>query len=286
MSKEYCTMKDGTVICYNDFGSGRPVILLHGWTGHKESMNPLGEAIANAGYRVIVPDLRSSGETTESHTRPVTMHIQADDVHELIEKVGLEDVTIIGHSMGGMETVDYIARIGDEHIRSVGMLDPNLCICCKEDWAYANRMNQYTYRMGVQDYESMLTDLVSYLTMMYENGIVAAAPEGEDRHEAALRKAREHCKGLRDKEVAELHLSMCNYDGREDLKKMSVPFLHIYCRNSVNHLPGLWDFYRETLAACGCDYTEVGFETSNHGFFEDPAWLPKTIEVVLEFLKK
>ena len=86
-------------MAYSDVGSGAPVLFLHAfplsgamWQGQLEALR--------ATYRLIVPDLRGFG-ATDAPPGPYSMDQQADDVVALLDHVGLEQVTVVGLSMGG-----------------------------------------------------------------------------------------------------------------------------------------------------------------------------------------
>lgn len=50
----------------------------------------------------------------------------AKDVHELIEYLGLEDVTLLGWSMGSSVVMEYYEQFGDEHLKKIGVIDSAL----------------------------------------------------------------------------------------------------------------------------------------------------------------
>jgi epoxide hydrolase 4 len=83
--------------------SGPPVILLHGfpefWYGWRYQIGPL----ADAGFRVLVPDQRGYGETEKP--RPVSAYsldVLADDVAKLIDSTGQTHAALVGHDWGGV----------------------------------------------------------------------------------------------------------------------------------------------------------------------------------------
>ena len=99
-------------------GSGRPVVLIHGWPLSGASWKGNVPALQQAGYRVITYDRRGFGESDKPLTG-YTYDTFSDDLAGLIDTLGLDDVSLVGFSMGGGEIARYIAREGESKLRSV-----------------------------------------------------------------------------------------------------------------------------------------------------------------------
>src|SRR3982074_2719431 len=81
-------------------GDGEPLLLLHGGTGIGRDWNLVFTAGGPAGFRVILPDLRGHGRSTNP-SRTFTFRQAARDVFALLDSLGVPRVTAIGLSMGG-----------------------------------------------------------------------------------------------------------------------------------------------------------------------------------------
>src|SRR5438445_4868289 len=90
---------NGIELGYQEFGNGKPLVLLHGGFGSVEMFGPNIELLA-AGNRVIGVDLQSHGRSRAAYG-PMTFEAMAEDIAALIEKLGLERVAIMGFSLGG-----------------------------------------------------------------------------------------------------------------------------------------------------------------------------------------
>ena len=86
-------------LAYQEFGSGTPLVLLHGGFGSVE-MFAVNVDLLAAGHRVIGVDLQSHGRTP-APVRPMRFETMADDIAELIVSLGLERVAVMGFSLGG-----------------------------------------------------------------------------------------------------------------------------------------------------------------------------------------
>ena len=114
----YITTSDGVEIYYTEHGSGRPVLLSHGWPLNGDAWQLELKLFADAGYRVIAHDRRGHGRSTKTYTgNDLTTY--AKDLSVLVEALDLHDLTVVGHSTGGGEVVRYAARYGGDRVVSV-----------------------------------------------------------------------------------------------------------------------------------------------------------------------
>jgi pimeloyl-ACP methyl ester carboxylesterase len=98
-------------------GSGRPVVLIHGWPLSGESWQYQVPALADAGYRVITYDRRGFGRS-DKPKHGYGYDTLADDLSGVITELDLHDVTLVGFSMGGGEVARYISRHGEGSVHS------------------------------------------------------------------------------------------------------------------------------------------------------------------------
>jgi pimeloyl-ACP methyl ester carboxylesterase len=96
-------------IGYDDCGRGAPVVLLHGFPLCRRMWGPQVEALAAAGCRVIVPDLRGFGESGAGEVSP-SMELYAGDVVGLLDRLGIERAVVGGMSMGGYVLLELLVR--------------------------------------------------------------------------------------------------------------------------------------------------------------------------------
>ena len=96
---------------YEDYGKGKPVILIHGWPLSHRMWEYQIETLVNEGFRVIAYDRRGFGDS-DKPWEEYNYDILAKDLHDIIEKLTLTQVSIIGFSMGGGEVARYIGKYG------------------------------------------------------------------------------------------------------------------------------------------------------------------------------
>ncbi|WP_406033019.1 alpha/beta hydrolase [Nocardioides sp. NBC_00163] len=109
---------DGTEIHYRDWGSGRPVVLSHGWPLNADSWESQQLFLAEHGYRSIAHDRRGHGRSTQTWEGN-DMDTYADDLECLLSTLDLREVTLVGFSTGGGEVVRFLARHGSGRVRQL-----------------------------------------------------------------------------------------------------------------------------------------------------------------------
>ncbi len=98
-------------------GTGRPVVLIHGWPLSAESWNAQIPVLKAAGYRVVAYDRRGFGRS-DKPSDGYEYDTLADDLAGVLNDLDLKDATLVGFSMGGGEVARYIARHGEQRLRS------------------------------------------------------------------------------------------------------------------------------------------------------------------------
>jgi len=102
-------------IYYNDYGKGKPVILIHGWPLSSAMWEYQLTDLVSSGYRVISYDRRGFGKSSQPWDG-YNYDTLADDLKKLIDELKLVDITLVGFSMGGGEVVRYFSRHGGKNV--------------------------------------------------------------------------------------------------------------------------------------------------------------------------
>ena len=100
---------------YEDYGTGKPVVLVHGWPLSGRAWEPQVPALVDAGYRVIAYDRRGFGQSSQPWDGYDYDTLSAD-LAKLLEELDLREVTLVGFSMGGGELARYVGTYGTERI--------------------------------------------------------------------------------------------------------------------------------------------------------------------------
>jgi len=108
-------------VYYEDLGTGQPVILIHGWPLSGKSWELQVPALLQAGYRVITYDRRGFGKSQPT-LDGYDYNSLSDDLLELITQLDLQNVVLVGFSMGGGEVVRYLTNHGSENVDKVALI--------------------------------------------------------------------------------------------------------------------------------------------------------------------
>lgn len=106
---------------YEDHGTGKPVVLIHGFPLSGASWEKQTAALLNAGHRIITYDRRGFGKSSQPATG-YDYDTFTDDLHKLVTTLELRDFALVGFSMGGGEVVRYLGKYGSEGVRKAVIL--------------------------------------------------------------------------------------------------------------------------------------------------------------------
>jgi len=91
---------------------GRPLLLVHGFTGAKEDFTDFLDDLAGAGWHAVAPDTRGHGRSFQPDSEDdYDFELYADDLWALVDALGWERFALLGHSMGGM--IAQVAAVRD-----------------------------------------------------------------------------------------------------------------------------------------------------------------------------
>jgi non-heme chloroperoxidase len=106
---------------YEDHGTGKPVVLIHGYPLNGASWEKQVPVLLTAGYRVITYDRRGFGKSS----RPTTGYDYdtfAEDLRTLVTALDLHDFALVGFSMGGGEVARYLGKYGSQDVSKAVIL--------------------------------------------------------------------------------------------------------------------------------------------------------------------
>ncbi len=113
---------------FEDYGSGPAVILIHGWPLNGASWEKQTTALLDAGYRVITYDRRGFGQSSQP-AEGYDYDTFTEDLNQLVQQLDLNDVTLVGFSMGTGEVARYLGKFGSDRVSKavlIGVIPPFL----------------------------------------------------------------------------------------------------------------------------------------------------------------
>ncbi|MGV0958865.1 MAG: alpha/beta fold hydrolase [Limnohabitans sp.] len=203
-------------------GTGRAVVLIHGWPLSAQAWAPQVPVLSAAGYRVVAYDRRGFGRSAKPDS-DYSYDTLAEDLFRVLDLCGLEDVTLVGFSMGGGEVARFIGRYGESRLHSVvfaAAVPPYLMQTADNP---AGPLTPQAARAARQALEQDREAFFDAFTRNFfsANGVLKVSEFERSEAMALCRQSAQHaalaCMDAFD-----------TTDFRQDLKKVTVPTLVIH----------------------------------------------------------
>lgn len=216
----YFTLADGTRLHYIEAGYGRPVVLVPGWSQtaamYADQIDEL-----SASYRVIALDMRGHGDS-DKPAGGYRMARLAQDLHEFLHGMKLEDVVLGGHSMGCSVIWSYWEHYGRDHIGKLVLIDQAPAVTAWPGWG---------------DEQKALAGALFTPDSLYQTAAAIGGPDGAKATEAFVNGAFFTKAYPRDKlgwvlaenlkfpraDAARLLVDHCCQDWRDVIRTIDVP---------------------------------------------------------------
>ncbi len=219
----WLTTKDGTQIYYKDWGAGQPVVFCHGWPLNSDSWESQMMHLASAGHRCIAHDRRGHGRSSQPWIGN-DMDTFADDLAELLEKLDLKRVALIGFSMGGGEVARYVGRHGTKRLAKIALVSAVPPMMLKTDSNHGG--------LPLSVFDEIRSGTSADRSQLYKT--IAAGPFfGANRPGAKVSQGMMDSFWLQGMQAGHKNTFDCikafsETDFTEDLKKIDVPTLIIH----------------------------------------------------------
>ena len=203
-------------------GTGRTVVLIHGWPLSGESWSKQVPAFVEAGYRVVTYDRRGFGRSDKPKTG-YDYDTLTEDLHTLLTELDLNDVTLVGFSMGGGEVARYFTKYGTERLHSVvfaSAVPPYLLRTNDNPEGPLSKEQAAAMTAGLTKDEDSFYD--QFTTDFFSVDGVLKVSEADRQEALALAKQASKAAAL------EAMASFASTDFRDDLLKVTVPTLVIH----------------------------------------------------------
>jgi len=197
--------------------------LIHGWPLSGKSWKKQISALSGAGYRVITYDRRGFGQS-EKPDSGFGYDTLADDLAELIETLKLQDVVLVGFSMGGGEVARYVAKYGEDKIRAIVFASAVVPMMMKTP---DNPEGPLDPAVADEMAENLIADSDAFYDQFTKNFFSAHADGTVLVSESERKEAVKLCKQADQNAALETMKSFGMTDFREDIQKITVPVLVI-----------------------------------------------------------
>jgi len=245
-------------INYNDYGIGKPVVLISGWPLSKEMWEYQIDDLVSSGHRVISYDRRGFGKSSQPWDG-YDYDTLTDDLKALIDQLKLEDITLVGFSMGGGEVVRYFSRHAGKNVSSVvliGAITP-----------YMLKTESNPHGIPQEMFDAMLdqikSDRISFLDD-FGNTFFGVSMLNKPLSTPLLEYYRMLCSVASPRATAECAKAFSSTDFRSEMKSIHVPTLIIHGDEDKN-VP--IEATGKESAKVIPDNTFIIYEGAAHGLF-------------------
>lgn len=125
-NEHYHFLKIGDIqIAYREIGEGSPILMVHGFGVSSYTWEYVVKELP-PNYRYIMLDLKGFGNSDKPQDHAYRIADQVAILKQVIQTLGLSDVTLVGHSYGGAVVLTYLTTEGEkhaEHIRGLILID-------------------------------------------------------------------------------------------------------------------------------------------------------------------
>ncbi len=262
-------LKDGGHLKYEDEGSGRPIVLLHGW-GMQSAFFKAQIAALSPRFRVVVPDLRGHGLSSRLK-QGQGLATLVDDVAELLVGLDLSQALVVGWSMGAMVSWGLMRRGESARISALVSIDMVPKILNDESWTFGLREGRdASVFSGVVN--RMLADWPRF-TRIFVPRIFARG--GAEHQQALVDWMVTETENNHPQSMAQLWMSISEQDFRNELANLQLPTLITYGARSQLYRAEASEWITNNIP----NATGVGFADSGHApHLEEPDLFNKEIE--------
>ncbi|MGY4397933.1 non-heme chloroperoxidase [Sphingomonas sp. UYAg733] len=219
----YIKTRDGTDLYVKDWGSGRPVILIHGWPLSADSWDAQALALAESGFRAIAYDRRGFGRSGQPWSG-YDYDTLSDDLADVMKETGADnDAVIIGFSMGGGEVARYMSRHDGKGVVGAGLISSVVPYMLKTDDNPHGVAEEQLQAIGEGIEKDRYGFFAGFFKQFYGVGIVSH-PVGAEQLQWAQNVAMQA--GLRG--VLQCANAFGHTDFRGDLAAFRVPTLIVH----------------------------------------------------------
>ena len=253
------TADDGQHVPVLARGAGSPIVLLHGLGCSHRHWTGVARRLARTN-RVHAWDARGHGAARPLTGEPVTLPRLGRDVAQLVDHYLLDRVLLVGHSMGALTAMQYLATHGTSRLRGVCLVDQSPRVVTDDDWRLG-LWGSCNAAMLEGLIDGARSDFAS--TVMHEIDAAAGPWLGRVLQPQAFvgRHLRHWLASRQIAPLLDLCASLVVADFRAMLAKLNLPLLVVLGGRSAHYAQvPLEDYYRRTVVGAQV----LRYELSGH----------------------
>jgi non-heme chloroperoxidase len=264
VSRSFMT-SDGVRLNYLEAGSGKTLVMIPGWSQTAAQFKFQIDGLSDR-YHVIAVDMRGHGDS-DKPAFGYRIQRLATDVHELLSGLNLQDVTLLGHSMGSSVIWCYYDLFGADRVAKLALIDQSAFLTSNPAWS-----EQESADAGVLFTAEAVTATANALagpdgaatTAGFIGGMLTEACPAEMKAwiiEQNMKFPRVH--------AAELLYNHCHQDWRDVVKRITLPTLVVGGRISLMPWKGV-SWVGTTIPGARLEIFEADEGGQHFMFLENP----------------
>lgn len=256
----YLALKDNIKIYYEDRGKGETLLFCHGLnSSHLDIKNFIDEFKGD--FRIVCYDQRGHAFSDRA-TNHLNVKTLGQDLRQLIEYLNLDDVTVIGHSMGAASIFSYVNQFGCDRLKRIVAADMSPYMR-NTVWEGGIGQGKWTDEDFLEDLDRIFDDVGNYAFVVVKNLMNPALKNiPKDFEPAMINYFGSTCDPLT---TASFWYSLFRTDQRPAIEKITVPFLYIMPELPLYSMVAV-DYMREHVK--GSFYLEKDFPNTSHNIIQ------------------
>lgn len=224
----FLTMDDGVKLYYEDSGVGETLIFAHGLNSSHFANQDLYDLFKND-FRVIVYDQRGHG-LSDKPDYHMTVERLGKDLNGIITSLDLNEVTLIGHSMGAATIYSYVNQFGCKNVKRIVASDMSPYMRNK-DWKGGIGRGEWSDDDFMNDFERIFNNVgqaAFHISKNLMNPSLKNLSPGEEKE-----MVEKYAQATDSFTMASLWFSLFKTDQRPAISKITVPFLYLMPDNPL-----------------------------------------------------
>ncbi|MCR4671740.1 MAG: alpha/beta hydrolase [Lachnospiraceae bacterium] len=251
-------LSDGTRLHYLEEGSGDPILFLHGWYTNGIYFRRTANRLKDS-YRCIRYDQRGWG-LSDSPVPERTIDRLVHDLRELIEQLGLENICLVGHSMGALVIYGYVEKYGCDHLSSIMLMDMSPKPLSDPEWEHGTMAIGSSFRnTPFEETDNRMRRAATAISSCYFGMLGSTVPAMLEGF-AYIEQMFPFMVPTRPYPtvIADYWLAMLNADYRKAVPRLTVPVTYVQPERSVypasvaahleeySNAPVAYELYKDT----------------------------------------
>ena len=217
---------DGETIHFRDDGDGPPLVLLHGWTSTHRDWNPFVGPLAEQ-HRVVRWDARAHGGHALRTRTVATVERMARDLDNLLNRLDLTGVTLVGHSMGALTLWQYLRDFGSARVAAAVVIDQTPKLVTDGCWD-KGIYGDFDWERNAVFMRALERDFAEAVLRLGADGLDPRARQRYLENGDGIEAFRQRMRRLAPAPLIDCWASLTAADFRDVLPEIDVPVLLVY----------------------------------------------------------